>query len=79
MGGNDIARPAHKRITAVGGENDCGCHGGFKKGVEIGEAFNVKHVNLSGLTIRKNDRELSLAEGRTSSIKTTPGTTSATP
>lgn len=79
---DDVFGAADGAFASVGGENDDGGYGRFEGAVEVGEAFNIEHVDLyfpdvSGgfvfgdISARK--REL------TSSMKSTPGTSSATP
>ena len=78
--GDDIGRPFHERVSAVGGEDYGRRHWGLEEGIEVSETFDVQHVNL---TIVSNELVACGGRagqgGRTSSIKTTPGTTSAVP
>lgn len=76
MRGNDIRRTAYKRVATIGGKDHRGRHRRFEEGIEVGETFNVEHVDLSHSV---GMGEITVRKRRTSSIKTTPGTTSATP
>ena len=47
MRGDYVFGAADCAFAPVGGENDDGGYGGFEGAVEVGEAFNVEHVNLN--------------------------------
>ena len=46
MGGGEVGGAADGDQAAVGGEDDDGGDCGFEGAVEVGEAFDVEHVNL---------------------------------
>ena len=43
---DDVRRPAHERVTAVGRENYGRCHRRLEERVEVGEALDVEHVDF---------------------------------
>ena len=47
MWGNDVGRAAYKGVAPIGSKDHCGSHRRFEQSIEIGEAFNVEHVDLS--------------------------------
>lgn len=58
IGGNavcsdDVFGAADGAFATVGGENDDGGYGGFEGAVEVGEAFNIEHVDLIFPEIRR--------------------------
>jgi len=44
--GDDVFGAADGAFAPVGGEDDDGGDGGFEGAVEVGEAFDVEHVDL---------------------------------
>lgn len=51
IGGNamcsdDVFGAADSAFATVRGQNDDGGYGGFEGAVEVGEAFNIEHVDL---------------------------------
>ena len=46
VGSDDVFRAADGASASVGGQDDDGGYGGFESAVQIGEAFDVKHVDL---------------------------------
>lgn len=46
MRGDNVFGAAYCAFASVGGKNDNRGYGGFKGAVEVGEAFNVEHVDL---------------------------------
>src|SRR5579872_4015015 len=51
MGRKYISRSTNKSFASIGGKDHGGSHGGLEEGVEIGEAFDIEHVNL----VNEND------------------------
>lgn len=47
--GDDVVGAADGAAAAVGGQDHDGGDGGFEGAVEVGEAFDVEHVDLGGL------------------------------
>lgn len=50
---DDVFGAADGAFATVRGENDDGGYGGFEGAVEVGEAFNIEHVNLIFPDIRR--------------------------
>ena len=46
VGGDNVFSPTDGTLAAVRGEDDDGGDGRFEGAVEVGEAFDVEHVNL---------------------------------
>lgn len=46
MGSDYVDGPTDKSFASVGSKDDGRCQGGFEEGVEVGETFDIEHVNL---------------------------------
>ena len=46
MSGDDVFCTSNGTLPTVGGEDDDRGNAGFKSAVKVGEAFDVKHVDL---------------------------------
>lgn len=57
VGSHNVASSAHDGITSVGSEDNDRGDGRFKGAVEIGKAFNIKHVDLQMLALPSPHRE----------------------
>jgi hypothetical protein len=45
--GNDVRSTAYKRVATIGSEDHRGRQRRFEESIEVGETFNVQHVDLS--------------------------------
>ena len=86
VGGDDVFGAADGGFASVRGEDYDGRDGGFEGAVQVGEAFDVEHVDLKkgvflvGVFFPGVDAREGGEGGKpTSSMKRTPGTSSATP
>ncbi len=77
MRGDDVLGAADGAAAAVGGQDHNGGDGGFEGAVEVGEAFDVEHVDLGAWVSGWSFYGVGVGGGNASSMKSTPGTSSA--